>query len=201
VAPTIISGMTHRTPILSLRLLAMVFAFGCAPEEDAGAPSPVAPTTPPTDAPDVGASIPTTPPTDAPTTPPTDAPTTPPTDAPTTPPTAPPTGGPVTSCADIGARECFWNDDCAPNEACLDQAGEADDIPCCVQAARGAGALGEPCDPLTGETQCASALCLEGPGGAFCTSACADDAACPATLPRCLPIAFSGSDASFCLPE
>ena len=178
MAPTIFSRMRHRTPLRSLRLLAMVFAFGCAPEEDAGAPSPVAPTTPPTD-----------------------APTAPPTDAPTTPPTAPPTGGPVTSCADIGARECFWNDDCAPNEACLDQAGEADDIPCCVQAARGAGALGEPCDPLTGETQCASALCLEGPSGAFCTSACADDAACPATLPRCLPIAFSGSDASFCLPE
>jgi len=197
VAPTILIRMRHRTPHKHLLLALSLLGLGCAPEEDAGTPAPVAPTAPPTDAPDVGAAIPTTPPTDAPTAPPTDAPTAPPTDAPT----APPSVGPVAACADIGARECFWNDDCAPSEACLDQGGEADDIPCCVQASRGAAALGEPCDPLTGETQCASALCIEGPGGAFCTSACASDAACPATLPRCLPIAFSGSEASFCLPE
>jgi hypothetical protein len=156
----------------------------------------VAPTAPPTDAP-------TAPPTDLPTSPPTDAPTSPPTDPPTGPPTDPPTGPPVVvaACDELPAATCFSNDDCAPNEACLDQGGPDDDVPCCVVSARGPRSLGDACDPPQGESQCASALCVEGSRGAYCTGMCDSPDDCPATLPRCLPIAFSGSERSFCLPE
>jgi hypothetical protein len=160
-----------------------------SPDRDAAVVVPTAP--------------PTSPPTDAPTTPPTDAPTTPPTAPPTSPPTAPPTSPPavVEACDELPAATCFSNDDCAPNEACLDQGGPDDDVPCCVVGPRGPRALGEACDPPEGERQCASALCVEGSSGAFCTGPCATPDDCPETLPRCLPIAFSGSDRSFCLPE
>lgn len=163
-----------------------------SPGRDAAVVAPTAPpTAPPTDAP-------TGPPTDAPTGPPTAPPTDPPTAPPTDPPTAPPVV--VGSCDELPAATCFSNDDCAPNEACLDQGGPDDDVPCCVVGSRGPRALGEACDPPEGERQCASALCVEGASGAYCTGACNTPDDCPGTLPQCLPIAFSGSERSFCLP-
>jgi hypothetical protein len=103
------------------------------------------------------------------------------------------------SCGELGATDCFTNEDCAASERC-ENVGTADVIvPCCQPGARGEGPLGAPC---SGENACASSLCIVGDGGScgLCTGTCASAADCPAELPQCIPIAFSGSDATYCLP-
>ena len=103
------------------------------------------------------------------------------------------------SCGELGATDCFTNEDCAADERC-ENVGTADVIvPCCQAGARGEGPLGAPC---SGENACASSLCIvDDPAVCgICTGPCASPADCPAELPQCIPIAFSGSDATYCLP-
>ncbi len=117
------------------------------------------------------------------------------------------TGGGVLACADIGATDCFSNYDCASGERC-ENVG-TDDLPtaCCTTGARGTGALGQGC---LGEGDCASSVCIDncdigvsctsGTCGLFCSDVCTTDADCPASLPKCIAIAFSGTDDKFCTP-
>jgi hypothetical protein len=103
------------------------------------------------------------------------------------------------ACSELGATDCFTNEDCAADERC-ENVGSADVIvPCCQAGARGEGPLGAPC---SGENACASSLCIVDDPAAcgICTGPCASPADCPAELPQCIPIAFSGSDATYCLP-
>ena len=67
---------------------------------------------------------------------------------------------------------------------------------------RGVVEAGGECDPATGERECASALCLSSDTlpTALCSGVCATDADCPTSLPRCLSIAFSGTELMFCSP-
>jgi hypothetical protein len=110
---------------------------------------------------------------------------------------APPGQG-ATSCDAIEAVGCFSNYDCAAAERC-ENVGTLDlPVACCVPGARGTGQLGDPC---ASERDCASSLCIDvGVCGGTCTDVCTSEGECPAELPQCIPIAFSGSDASFCLP-
>jgi hypothetical protein len=61
---------------------------------------------------------------------------------------------------------------------------------------------GAPCTEADGQLTCASSLCItvgEDNQG-YCSGSCSADADCPAELPRCIPIAFSGSDSMWCSP-
>ncbi len=106
-------------------------------------------------------------------------------------------GGVITSCDDIGATPCFSSDDCTNAadrcETIIDEA-----VFCCVQGDRGPGKAGDPC---TDEDDCASALCSQSDAGSVCLGTCTAAADCPASLPLCAPIAFSGSDFSYCQPH
>lgn len=111
--------------------------------------------------------------------------------------------GPVASCAEApaGATECFSNDDCAAERTCRNVGTSDLPVPCCVPGARGNLPAGAPCEPATGEADCASSICIEGDTGAFCSAICADETDCPEGMRVCQPIAFSGSDESWCFPE
>ncbi len=93
---------------------------------------------------------------------------------------------------DVDTREgggaCSFNRDCIAAERC-----ECDEtLGCrCVPGARGTGRAG--LDRCASGNDCASALCVEGTGGAMlCSDACTAAAECPAALPRCVNIASVG---------
>jgi hypothetical protein len=105
---------------------------------------------------------------------------------------------PVMACSEIPAADCFSSFDCADAADRCENRGTADvAVPCCVKGARGTGKLGESC---TGENDCVSALCVGDAPMLLCTDRCMADAECPAALPKCIAIAFSGSDDKFCTP-
>lgn len=82
---------------------------------------------------------------------------------------------------------CAFNRECPANERCA--CDEATGCACAI-GARGVGLAGDPC--TTGD-DCASAVCLEGPGDdLLCTEECEDASTCPEALPLCTPIAFVG---------
>lgn len=82
--------------------------------------------------------------------------------------------------------ECAFNRDCKLALRC-----ECDeDTGCsCQPGARGTGKNGV--DGCDSGNQCASSLCVEGPGDAgesFCSDECKDDKDCTGKLPRCIPV-------------
>jgi hypothetical protein len=103
---------------------------------------------------------------------------------------------PVMACSEIPAADCFSNFDCPAAADRCENRGTADlQVPCCVPGPRGAGKLGEAC---TGENDCKSALCLGKGTTNLCTDTCTKATDCPASLPKCITIAFSGSSDKFC---
>jgi hypothetical protein len=105
---------------------------------------------------------------------------------------------PVMACSEIGAKDCFSSFDCPDAQDRCENRGTADlAVPCCVKGARGPGKLGDPC---VGENDCASALCVGDAPNYHCTDRCQSAAECPASLPKCITIAFSGSNDKFCTP-
>ena len=123
--------------------------------------------------------------------------------------TAPPTQStprpplsPVSSCEDFGSLTCFANDECALDARC--QNVGTDDVPvaCCVAGARGTLMTGDACSTADGQLTCASSLCisLEDADQGWCSGGCLTPDECPAQLPRCISIAFSGSDTMWCFP-
>ncbi len=109
--------------------------------------------------------------------------------------------GPFVTCAEGALNECFSNQDCLLDDFCLDVGEAPNFVPCCIPGARGTLAAGENCDPLTGQSECASSLCLEGTAGIRCTETCSSDAECPVGMQKCTFIAFSGSNDRWCLFE
>lgn len=83
---------------------------------------------------------------------------------------------------------CSFNADCPAQERCA-----CDEIEGCACALgpRGTGINGvDTCE--TGD-DCASSLCVEGPGGVYyCSDACQDASDCGPMLPVCADIAFVG---------
>jgi hypothetical protein len=105
---------------------------------------------------------------------------------------------PIKNCNEIGATACFSSFDCAADTDRCQNRGTADlAVPCCVKGARGTGKVGEAC---VGENDCKSALCIQGDTGTLCSDKCISDSECPASLPKCIAIAFSGSADMFCTP-
>ena len=109
---------------------------------------------------------------------------------------------PVDACADFGATECFANNECELDARCQDVGAPGLPVSCCVQGIRGAGMTGDPCSEADGQLTCASSICVmfEGESNGFCSGECLDDSECPASMPRCIPIAFSGNDSMWCFP-
>jgi len=105
----------------------------------------------------------------------------------------------IESCADISATECFSNYDCSNAATRCQNMGTSDwPVACCVNGARGQGALGHPC---TNENDCASSLCLETTPQWLCSDRCPDlPAQCIAALPNCVAIPVTGGSFSFCSP-
>lgn len=107
-------------------------------------------------------------------------------------------GGAIEECSEIGAEDCFSNYDCPGEQRCQNEGTVDFAVPCCVPGARGDGPLGAAC---VGELDCASSLCIEGGRcGGICTDRCNSPDECPAELPQCITIAFSGTDDKFCAP-
>jgi hypothetical protein len=82
---------------------------------------------------------------------------------------------------------CSFNADCGESLRCACD-GECS----CQPGVRGTGRLGEPCE--SGD-DCASSVCVEGPGTAtsyLCSDACDDDRDCAGDLPVCADIALVG---------
>lgn len=105
---------------------------------------------------------------------------------------------PVMSCSEIPAADCFSSFDCPDAADRCENRGTPDfQVPCCVKGPRGTGKLGEAC---VGENDCVSALCLGSGSTYLCTDRCKSAAECPASLPKCITIAFSGSNDKFCTP-
>ncbi len=100
-------------------------------------------------------------------------------------------GGGGDSAVEAGGSHatCSFNADCPASErcACSDTTG------CfCETGARGAGACGV--DACSSGNDCASAVCVEGPAGAFvCSCACSGNADCGGALPLCTAIAYVGT--------
>lgn len=87
-----------------------------------------------------------------------------------------------------GGGACTYNADCIASERC--ECSEADGCRC-APGARGAGVAGV--DGCASGNDCATALCLDGPGGAMlCSTPCAAAAECPAALPRCISVPTLG---------
>lgn len=84
-------------------------------------------------------------------------------------------------------QACTFNDDCAPAERCACSGGA------CACAVGPRGTLAPGASPCATGDDCASAVCLEGPGDVLtCSRACVDDVDCPAVLPRCLTVPTVG---------
>ncbi|MEI8259294.1 MAG: hypothetical protein WCJ30_26800, partial [Deltaproteobacteria bacterium] len=82
---------------------------------------------------------------------------------------------------------CSFNRDCVAAERCVCASGDCR----CEPGVRGAGRVGV--DACMDGNDCASALCVEGPGGgSLCSDACASAATCPTALPRCLDVPTVG---------
>ena len=112
----------------------------------------------------------------------------PPTDVASSPDAAPDADPSVDGDAREGGGACAFNRDCVASERCA--CSEADGCRC-APGARGAGVAGV--DRCASGNDCASALCLEGPGGvALCSAPCASPAECPASLPRCVSVSTVG---------
>ena len=89
---------------------------------------------------------------------------------------------------------CFSNYDCPTSLACVSHDSTGQHV-YCDHATRGTGAAGAPC---TGESDCASALCVDdGAGGMKCSDICSAQSPCPPSLPTCTDI----SVAQICLPN
>jgi hypothetical protein len=105
---------------------------------------------------------------------------------------APDTGAPLDdAAAAIDARgsgaTCSFNEDCLADERCQCAGG----VCACVVGVRGTGVAGV--SACVSGDDCASGLCLEGPGGGLlCSAPCRVSAECPAALPRCLDVALVG---------
>lgn len=83
--------------------------------------------------------------------------------------------------------DCSFNRDCQSALRCECAQGTC----ACKTGARGTGQNG--IDGCDSGNDCASAVCLEGPGGAFlCSDECKTAADCPPKLPLCEDIAFVG---------
>jgi hypothetical protein len=83
---------------------------------------------------------------------------------------------------------CSFNRDCPADERCACDVATG----CfCEIGARGTGKSGV--DACTTGNDCASSVCVEGPGGAYvCSGECATNADCGGSLPVCGDIAFVG---------
>ncbi len=112
-------------------------------------------------------------------------------------PDAQPDHGLVGSCGDIGAADCFGNNECASADRCENVGDEANPVPCCVPGVRGTGTAGDAC---VSENDCDSGVCVAGNGASLCSKTCATADDCPATMKDCTYIAFSGSNDAWCLP-
>lgn len=151
-------------------------------------PDAAPPTTPPTAPPDTDAAV--APPPDS--------------DLGTLPPPGPDLGTGYESCADapVGVTECFSNRDCPAERICRNIGVPGGlEVPCCVEGTRGTLPAGSPCDPASGETQCASSICIDGVTGAFCSDVCQTPEDCPEGMRVCQYIAFSTSEDLWCFPE
>lgn len=110
---------------------------------------------------------------------------------------------PIMSCEEMNSNRCFANADCQENARCQNLGTEEIPVPCCVQGERGTLAVGEVCNPTDGQLTCASSLCIaheETGNNAYCSGECLSDSDCPESMPRCISIAFSGSDKLWCFP-
>lgn len=133
--------------------------------------------------------------------PPTSPPTT---DATVSPPPASDLGTGYASCAEapVGVTECFSNRDCPADRSCRNIGVPGGlEVPCCVEGPRGTLPAGSRCDPASGESQCASSICIDGATGAFCSDVCQIPEDCPEGMRVCQYIAFSSSDDLWCFPE
>jgi len=82
--------------------------------------------------------------------------------------------------------ECSFNKDCQSALRC-----ECDGTCACKLGSRGTGENG--IDACDSGNDCLSAVCLEGPGGAYlCSDECVNASDCPTKLPKCLDVAFVG---------
>ena len=84
--------------------------------------------------------------------------------------------------------ECTFNRDCPEDRRC-----ECDELEGCYcrVGERGTGRNG--IDTCEDGNDCASSLCVEGPGGVFyCSDECEDDEDCGPNLPICRDIAYLG---------
>ena len=85
--------------------------------------------------------------------------------------------------------DCVFNYDCQLALRC-----ECDQGVCtCEPGARGTGKNG--IDACDGGEQCASSLCVEGPGDGgvfYCSDECESNADCTGPLPRCKSVSFIG---------
>lgn len=108
----------------------------------------------------------------------------------------------VTSCEEFGSILCFANNDCRADARCQNVGDELSPLPCCVQGERGTATVGEYCDTGDGQLTCASSLCIgeEQATNGYCSGECLSNADCPETMPRCISVAFSGSDLMWCFP-
>ena len=108
----------------------------------------------------------------------------------------------VSSCEEFGSVLCFANNDCQADARCQNVGSEEAPLPCCVQGERGSADVGEYCDTSDGQLTCASSLCIgeEQATSGYCSGECLSDADCPETMPRCISVAFSGSDSMWCFP-
>lgn len=100
-------------------------------------------------------------------------------------------GADAASESDAGPPpECTFNADCAVDRRC-----ECDEVEGCFcqPGARGTGVNGV--DPCVDGNDCASALCVEGPGTSdvfYCSDACVTNDDCGPMLPQCAEITFLG---------
>ena len=100
------------------------------------------------------------------------------------------------SCAVKTDCPCFSSDDCAPTFWCHSEDSTGTKI-FCIPGSRGPGAAGAAC---VGETDCASALCIDSStAGQRCSAVCDKPADCPSSLPKCTYVGF-GVDRSLCSP-
>ncbi|MCB9616208.1 MAG: hypothetical protein H6722_27550 [Sandaracinus sp.] len=83
---------------------------------------------------------------------------------------------------------CAFNRECPDSMFC--DSDDCDEGCFCKPGARGTGALGDAC---TSGNQCASSICLEGPGDALmCSIECTNAEDCSGPLPSCTDVAFVG---------
>ena len=93
------------------------------------------------------------------------------------------------AAGDLGAgAECTFNRDCIAEARCACDESTG----CfCELGARGTGKNGV--DACTTGNDCASSLCVEGPGGAYvCSDECNDVNDCGGKLPLCVNVALLG---------